>query len=248
MTGRARRRLPADVTAALGVLALGAADVENVAKGYAPRVGAERGQAVLDRLLDDGLAWLDGIDLRLTVIGRALALDTGWDPSAPIVTSHDLARVCWALELVEPGSEHSTWRARPDGDRWVVDVGTGDHTATVKGSWPDRETAVLYGPEAVREAREALAADWEETLLARHGGRWRVDEMRACLHAQPTVVVDEPVGATEIAARLGVTRPTVDQWGQRRLLPGPDWTVGGRPAWRWSTIERWARETGRLGS
>jgi len=55
-----------------------------------------------------------------------------------------------------------------------------------------------------------------------------------------------PVGAVEIAARLGVARATVDQWQARGILPARDWTVGGRPAWAWSTIEEWARETGRL--
>lgn len=55
-----------------------------------------------------------------------------------------------------------------------------------------------------------------------------------------------PVGIIEIAARLGVRRATVDQWRQRGLLPDPRWIVGGRPAWDWTDIEAWARETGRL--
>jgi predicted DNA-binding transcriptional regulator AlpA len=56
----------------------------------------------------------------------------------------------------------------------------------------------------------------------------------------------DPVGTVEIAQRLGVKRATVDQWRQRKLMPEPDWTVGGRPAWRLGTILAWARETGRL--
>ena len=55
-----------------------------------------------------------------------------------------------------------------------------------------------------------------------------------------------PVGMVEIAQRLGVQRATVDRWGQRGLLPDPDWTVGGRPAWNWATIVRWAVDTGRM--
>lgn len=55
-----------------------------------------------------------------------------------------------------------------------------------------------------------------------------------------------PVGIPEIAVKLGVKRATVDQWLQRRLLPPPDWTVGGRPAWNWPTVRRWAEETGRI--
>lgn len=56
----------------------------------------------------------------------------------------------------------------------------------------------------------------------------------------------DPVGLIEIAARLGVQRNTVDVWRQRDLLPQPDWTVGGRPAWNWPTIRSWAEQTGRL--
>lgn len=57
----------------------------------------------------------------------------------------------------------------------------------------------------------------------------------------------EPVGLEEIAARLGVKRGLVDKWRTRGVLPEPTWTVGGRPAWDWSVIEQWARDTGRLG-
>ncbi len=56
----------------------------------------------------------------------------------------------------------------------------------------------------------------------------------------------DPVGLQEIAARLHVQRVTVDSWRTKRLLPKPRWTVGGRPAWDWSEIERWAKETGRI--
>lgn len=56
----------------------------------------------------------------------------------------------------------------------------------------------------------------------------------------------DPVGLAEIAERLGVARSTVDQWRTRGVLPEPSWTVGGRPAWEWDTVEQWARDTGRL--
>lgn len=58
----------------------------------------------------------------------------------------------------------------------------------------------------------------------------------------------EPVGAVEIADRLGVGRHTVDMWRRRPSVrfPEPRWTVGGRPAWNWPDIAQWAKETGRL--
>jgi hypothetical protein len=57
---------------------------------------------------------------------------------------------------------------------------------------------------------------------------------------------DTPVGLTEIRQLLGAARNTVDGWRSRKLLPDPDWPVGGRPAWRWAKVEAWARATGRL--
>lgn len=54
-----------------------------------------------------------------------------------------------------------------------------------------------------------------------------------------------PVGIAEIAEMLGVSRNTVDQWRHRGDLPGPRWTVGGRPAWEADTIRQWAETTGR---
>jgi hypothetical protein len=55
-----------------------------------------------------------------------------------------------------------------------------------------------------------------------------------------------PVGAAEIACRLGVKAQTVHTWRQRGLLPAPRWTVSGQPAWDWPEIEEWAKRTGRL--
>jgi predicted site-specific integrase-resolvase len=58
-------------------------------------------------------------------------------------------------------------------------------------------------------------------------------------------VACDPVGAKEIAARLGVAAHTVEQWKWRGLLPAPKWKVGGRDAWNWPDIARWAKSTGR---
>jgi len=44
-----------------------------------------------------------------------------------------------------------------------------------------------------------------------------------------------PVGAAEIAARLGVRRQTVHTWRHRKLMPEPRWTVSGQPARETST-------------
>jgi predicted DNA-binding transcriptional regulator AlpA len=52
----------------------------------------------------------------------------------------------------------------------------------------------------------------------------------------------DPVGAVEIAERLGVKRGTVDMWRIRSIgFPDPRWTVGGRPAWNWDDVEAWAK-------
>lgn len=55
------------------------------------------------------------------------------------------------------------------------------------------------------------------------------------------------VGLKEIAERLGRKQQTAAAWRYRGLLPPEEGTVSGAPAWSWSTIERWARETRRLG-
>jgi hypothetical protein len=57
---------------------------------------------------------------------------------------------------------------------------------------------------------------------------------------------DPIVGQKEIAEQLRVAPNTVHQWVKRGLLPPPEGAVGGDPAWHWSTIESWARETGRI--
>ena len=59
-------------------------------------------------------------------------------------------------------------------------------------------------------------------------------------------VASFPVGAAEIAKRLGVKPQTVHTWRQRKILPTPRWTVSGQPAWDWEEIEQWAKRTGRL--
>jgi len=55
----------------------------------------------------------------------------------------------------------------------------------------------------------------------------------------------DPVGADDIAQRLGVQANTVHIWRKRGLLPEPKWTVSGRPCWNWPDVEKWAKETKR---
>lgn len=57
---------------------------------------------------------------------------------------------------------------------------------------------------------------------------------------------DVPLGAQEIAELLHVRPQTVHAWGTRGMLPSPDLTVHGRPAWWRSTILAWAYATDRL--
>jgi len=64
--------------------------------------------------------------------------------------------------------------------------------------------------------------------------------------ASPATLQSFPVGAAEIAERLGVRAQTVHTWRQRKLMPEPRWTVSGLPTWDWNEIEEWARRTGRL--
>lgn len=68
------------------------------------------------------------------------------------------------------------------------------------------------------------------------------------MRRRPTTSPGEsiPVGAAEIAVRLGVRPQTVHTWRHRKLMPQPRWTVSGQPAWNWPEIEAWARRTGRL--
>ncbi|MCU1488276.1 MAG: hypothetical protein JWN67_5022 [Actinomycetia bacterium] len=64
--------------------------------------------------------------------------------------------------------------------------------------------------------------------------------------------MSDPVGVQEIAERCGAPASTVSQWVYRlhpknpdRDFPAPDYTVGGRGAWEWATVESWLMKTGR---
>jgi len=56
----------------------------------------------------------------------------------------------------------------------------------------------------------------------------------------------ELVVQLDIAKRLGITKQRVAQLAARDDFPTPIGVLGRSTVWRWSDIERWARETGRL--
>lgn len=60
--------------------------------------------------------------------------------------------------------------------------------------------------------------------------------------------MDQLVGTTEIAQRLGVKRPqVVHDWRRRHAdFPQPIVTLTKAMLWHWPDVERWARRTGRL--
>ena len=56
----------------------------------------------------------------------------------------------------------------------------------------------------------------------------------------------ELVIATDIAKRLGMSPQRVYVLASSPGFPKPLGMLGRSAVWRWSSIERWARETGRL--
>ena len=62
------------------------------------------------------------------------------------------------------------------------------------------------------------------------------------------VDVDQLVGATELADRLGVAGPQVIHvWRARHDdFPAPVAVIGQTLIWHWPDVEAWARSTGRL--
>jgi predicted DNA-binding transcriptional regulator AlpA len=57
----------------------------------------------------------------------------------------------------------------------------------------------------------------------------------------------ELVVAADIAARLSISRARVSVLSSRSDFPRAVGRLGRSDVWRWTSVERWARETGRLG-
>ena len=58
----------------------------------------------------------------------------------------------------------------------------------------------------------------------------------------------ELVIAVDIARRLGMSPQRVNVLASGPGFPKPVGKLGRSSVWRWITVERWARETGRLPS
>lgn len=58
----------------------------------------------------------------------------------------------------------------------------------------------------------------------------------------------ELVIAVDIAKRLGISSQRVNVLAIGLGFPKPLGKLGRSAVWRWSTVERWARETGRLAA
>jgi predicted DNA-binding transcriptional regulator AlpA len=56
----------------------------------------------------------------------------------------------------------------------------------------------------------------------------------------------ELVIAADIGTRLGISRPRVSVLATRPEFPRPVGRLGRSDVWYWTSVERWARETGRL--
>jgi hypothetical protein len=56
----------------------------------------------------------------------------------------------------------------------------------------------------------------------------------------------ELVIAADIAERLRISRARVSVLATRSDFPRPVGRLGRSDVWRWTSVERWARETGRL--
>lgn len=56
----------------------------------------------------------------------------------------------------------------------------------------------------------------------------------------------QPMGLSDIAARLHMTQENVQVLHHRNQLPKHRWIVSGRPCWNWPDIRQWAEKTGRL--
>lgn len=116
------------------------------------------------------------------------------------------------------------------GGKYVFDAWTGEG-----GEWYSTET-LIDDTYVTVPARQLNWEGWDrdealEALNQMHDLEGLVDNARRAI---------DPVGALDIAQRLGVTRAAVDKWRERHDdFPTPRWTIGGRPAWSFSDVAAW---------
>lgn len=159
-----------------------------------------------------------------------------------------------SLHLVRAGQVplgHAVMMAGLDANRQVMALQAYDGQrldAVSFGALCDRlkmeqDQEAMFDPDSflrvqdlVNEVTATIAENSVQAQLERL--RARVAE----LEANPA----DLMGAQEIADMLSVQVRTVHMWQHRGRFPERDATVSGLPAWKRSTVEGWARETGRL--
>ncbi len=121
------------------------------------------------------------------------------------------------------------------------------YCATGHGGEPD-ETLSVH--RSAVDAWEAWADELDE--LRARPGQSKAYLARCVVGPDGRPMDEDPraqavaVGVAEIAALLRVEAQTARNWRTRGVLPEPDWTVSGGPAWSWPRVAAWAMRTGRL--
>src|SRR5690606_30966907 len=149
-----------------------------------------------------------------------------------------LATTTWWMHITERSVwEEATLEAEG------IDPAEEDEWEQVR--WIGRATIeALVGPDEMPSGGDVIATS--QGFVVREVAAGQTVDLWVPVDRRGGPVDDTPVGLVEIAERLGVERQAGGASRHRGGLPDPAGTAGGRPAWAWSTIEAWARHTGRL--
>ncbi|MBK6858040.1 MAG: hypothetical protein IPG97_16210 [Microthrixaceae bacterium] len=110
-------------------------------------------------------------------------------------------------------------------------------------------------PRALARFTSGKVCSSRPTCAMEQATAWEgmMDDLARCVVGPDGRPMDEDpraqavaVGVAEIAALLRVEAQTARNWRTRGVLPEPDWTVSGGPAWSWPRVAAWAMRTGRL--
>lgn len=124
---------------------------------------------------------------------------------------------------------------------WLLWHGVGGAAVQFGGRHNDADAALAAAMKQLEEQRAAHA--WAEPVSGRTLPEIEVHRVQPGHSMWQTVEQNrvDPVGIKEIEQRLvGVNRNQLGVMRSRGQLPKEDWTIGGRPAWNWSTIRDWA--------